>query len=151
MFPPAFLESRAWILPGISLPTQPAGGEEDLPTSRGDLVQQKHNSAGTFLWEAQKSRTACVTILMHLDLQIQQQTSHPEIHTLGRSNKQKWVNYGLAKAILNCCCDRRAAEAAPTPASLGWWSHSIPSMRAAPRAGSESSEEREKHAEFPSI
>lgn len=57
-------------------------------TSRGDLMQQKHNSAGTFLWEAQKSRAAPVTILMYLHLQIQQQTSHPETHTLGSSQKQ---------------------------------------------------------------
>lgn len=39
-------------------------------TSRGDLTQQKHNSAGTSLvGDSEKSRTAFVTILIHLLLQ----------------------------------------------------------------------------------
>lgn len=62
-------------------------------TSRGDLMQQKHNSAGTSLvGGSEKSRTAFVTIPIHLLLQtelpLQHQTSHPEIHTFGSSTKQ---------------------------------------------------------------
>lgn len=62
-------------------------------TSRGDLMQQKHNSAGTSLvGDSEKSRTAFVTILIHLllqaELHFQHQTSHPEIHTFGTSKQQ---------------------------------------------------------------
>lgn len=100
--------------------------KQQKPRAEEDLMEQKHNSAGTSLvGDSEKIRAAFVPILIHLLLQTElhlqistkPHTQKPTPLALLRNNSVLIMD--LPKLFLNCCCDRRVAEAVPAAASLG--------------------------------